>query len=381
MIQKHLFLMISLILLIGFSRSFADQPTPPFITEGTGMADGQGPAAREEAVRKALKNAIENALGVMVDSVTLVNNQTLLEESVYTHVDGYVKTYQILRDNKGANGVTEITVRAEIEKGRLESELKAVKLILSAKSNPRGMVLIMERSYGEESDLNAATLMVEEFLRSKTLDLVDSNQLRAIRERDTILYADNPGKSRALAARYGAEFIITGSAKLSEGSMSVSYGIPVYASSATLSLKAVDADTGRILAILNGTGNGWGGTPEQASQEALKTLFDEKKEAFFRALMESFREEVFNTLSVTLMISNCAPKDRKPVKAGLKSVPGILSLSEKSYANETLELAATIDATALPTMEERISGRFPHFLLTSKTDQRMDFDISGGKQR
>ncbi|MBU0995557.1 MAG: hypothetical protein KJ737_23935 [Proteobacteria bacterium] len=382
MIKKKIFAgLIWLIIVCLVPFSIAQENESPQMTEGTGLADGIGPSAHEEALRKALRNAVENAIGVMVDSVTLVNNQKLLEDNIYTNVDGYVKKYEIVHDNQGADNYTEITVNAQVEKWRLESDLRAIKLILSAKSNPRTMVIITESSADDFNNLSFANLMVEQFLSSKTFDLVDSNQMQVIRQRDAITFANDPAKAKALATRFGAELLITGSSKLSKGAETRSYGIPVYACSATLNLKAVDMDTGKVLALLSGTGTGWAGTSEAAGQEALQTLFDEKKDTFLKDLMETWRKEVYNSLPMTLIISKCPPQKRKELKTGLKKVAGIISISEKSYTNETLEFNLEINATSMPSLEEHIEDQFPDFLLTSKTDQRMDFEIKAGPIR
>ena len=72
--MKLRFLSLLILSLLWSSVVFSE----PKQVEGTGIASGSGDSAREEAVSKALRNALERSIGVMVSSESLVKNFQLI---------------------------------------------------------------------------------------------------------------------------------------------------------------------------------------------------------------------------------------------------------------------------------------------------------------
>ena len=73
-VMKLRFLSLLILSLLWSSVVFSE----PKQVEGTGIASGSGDSAREEAVSKALRNALERSIGVMVSSESLVKNFQLI---------------------------------------------------------------------------------------------------------------------------------------------------------------------------------------------------------------------------------------------------------------------------------------------------------------
>ena len=56
---------------------------------------GQGGSERD-ALHDAMRNAIEQQVGVLVDSKTYVQNYKVIHDQIFTHSEGYIKSYSIV---------------------------------------------------------------------------------------------------------------------------------------------------------------------------------------------------------------------------------------------------------------------------------------------
>ena len=345
--------------------------------EGVGVAEGSNETAHNEAVQKALRNALEKSIGVMVSSESLVKNFQLIQDSIYSNVQGYVKDYQVTEDNKGADGVTKIKVLASVEESRLENDLKGIKVVLDAKGNPKTMVVIGEKMDGEPAPLISDA--ITQFFADKTFPMIDHNQLEMIKGRDADEAEKDPVKAKVLGNRYGAELILTGSAQSKLASSKEAYGAPVFSYSANLSLKAISSDTGEILAIMNESGTAFAGSQKEASIKALSQAWENGRDGFFKTIMEKFRSSVVNSQEVTIIVSKCTPDLRPDIKKKLAGAEGIKNLNEKSFKDEVCEFTADVDGAMVKDLDEKISETIPELVLTGKTANRLDFQIKNEK--
>ncbi|PIE70767.1 MAG: hypothetical protein CSA22_06370 [Deltaproteobacteria bacterium] len=342
--------------------------------EGTGMAEGISPEAVRTARNRALRNAVENAVGVMVSSVSVLKNRQLLEDRIYTNVSGYIRTWEDV-NVASADGQTEVTVRARVATTALEKDLRAIRVILDAKGNPKTMVVLSERQGGLGSVSDGFCGIVADFFFSRAFEIVDSDQIKAIREADKQRFAADPSKAAVMGARYGAELLITGTVTFDPGKAADAYGVPVYSTHTRIHLKAIQTDTGLVVARLSGQETGWGPTPGNAGSEAAETIWNAKKEAFVNEILEQWRSEVLNNLELTLIISNCTPRLRRDLLKRLRSVPGVLSLDERTYMNGISECNATVEGTVIDSLEDRIAAVVPELVLMARSGYRFDFEV------
>ena len=87
------------------------------------LATGQG-TSEEEAKRNAFHNAVEQAVGVYVDATTIVNNEKLIEDSVLTYSNAYVKSFTVIRSS-ATNGIQTVKIKAMVKVQRLAEKLRS----------------------------------------------------------------------------------------------------------------------------------------------------------------------------------------------------------------------------------------------------------------
>ena len=132
----------------GSSRLSAQQ-AQTITAEGVGAVIGGDRAiARDQAINDALRKAVEQAVGTMVSSETMVQNFQTLNDRIYTQTQGYIQNYQVLSENPGPN-VHQVTIQATVAMGDLEKDLQALGFLLGQVGKPRIMILIAEQNIGQ----------------------------------------------------------------------------------------------------------------------------------------------------------------------------------------------------------------------------------------
>lgn len=85
----------------------------------------------EAALDNAFRNAVENAVGLYVDAHTMVQNDQVLQDKVFTHSNGFVEKYDKISEKKRSDGLYEIRINVLVRKNQLIDEVKAANITLT----------------------------------------------------------------------------------------------------------------------------------------------------------------------------------------------------------------------------------------------------------
>ncbi|HEY0793376.1 MAG TPA: hypothetical protein VGD78_20105 [Chthoniobacterales bacterium] len=94
--------------------------------------DATGVGATAQAAEKAaLTNAVQQAVGLFLDSETLVKNEQIIYDSILSLSDGFVTKYDVKTPprQRPLDGLFETTISAVVQKGKIGAELKKRNLI------------------------------------------------------------------------------------------------------------------------------------------------------------------------------------------------------------------------------------------------------------
>jgi len=227
-------------------------------TEAAGIGSiigGDVAHARDDAIKDAKRNCVEQVVKVMVTSMTEVNMAVVVEDRIKTNAGGYIKSYQVLSENKGADGVTyEVKLRAVVEKGDIKDDIGE---LLAKKGNPRVMVMMEEQNIGETYwhwglDLGVSEAALVEKFRTKGFQVVDKNQAMKKITREALESALEGDAQAAVAQalKYGAEVLVVGKAfaRQASGASEILGGTGMTSCQATVQARALNADDAKILA-------------------------------------------------------------------------------------------------------------------------------------
>lgn len=93
------------------------------------VATGHGSTVRE-ATKAALRAAVEQVVGTMVDATTLVENDELIEDEILQYSAGMVESSKTIGEpKKSEDGFYTVKVKATVRKGKLEEKLRTASAV------------------------------------------------------------------------------------------------------------------------------------------------------------------------------------------------------------------------------------------------------------
>ncbi len=159
--------------------------------------------ARDRAVESALRAAVEQVVGTMVDSESLVRNNQLLSDKIYTQTTGYISTYKVTREKADPDtNIYTVTLDAAVKEGNLQDDLGSMGLLLRRMKMPRVAVALTE-------DGDTASGQLLRMLKDKGFLVVDTGS----KEPPAGFSGMSETGQADLMKTYGAEVVILGSAR------------------------------------------------------------------------------------------------------------------------------------------------------------------------
>ena len=357
--QKRWIVLFSLFLLHSSHDVWAQQApldeAKEVVATGMGSILGNDIAhARDDAIKDALRKGVENALGLIVESETLVENYQLIEDKIFSKTQGYVQKYQIIQEGKQSEQLYEVTVNATVKMTDLKNDLEGIATLMRRVNRPRMMVIIQEQNIGEapglfgyfEADMNTAETAIMEAFMAKGFKFIDHETVKQNlkNEQATAIMEGDVAKAAALGRSVGAEVVITGKA-LAKATVVEAFGTTTRSQQATITVRAIRTDTGDIIATQSGQGayphidDAVGGA--KAIQLACKSL----SENLMNEILDQWQKDISEGSTITLQIEGVSDYSQlTKFKYALEYyVRGISSVIQRDWHEgfATLEIVMT----------------------------------------
>jgi len=135
-------------------------PAFPVKAEGPGktikvIVTGVG-ADADAAKRNAIRNAVEQVIGVYVSADTVVQNHQFLTDEILGYSGGYVRDSRIVSEERGRDGLVTVTIEADVVASKLKRKLEILNI---AVRNVEGEKLFDEASGRVEEKRSGAALL------------------------------------------------------------------------------------------------------------------------------------------------------------------------------------------------------------------------------
>jgi hypothetical protein len=348
--------------------------------------------ARDRATEDALRRAVEQAVGTLVASETEVKSSQLVRDRILTRAQGYVRSYQVTGTREDG-GVLQVSVKARVATDALESDLAAVGITLARKGLPRIALLIAEQRidevkpaawWGNQSGRGAAAgglkldqrvaenvLMAEWQPRGFTF--IDMDALAGVVRQAGVVTADlNAEQVREIKNLSGCDVVITGSVVATKehdvsgmveqisGLLSKVTGATC---TATLSVRALNADNGEVLAVEETNARAYDKSPLACGRKATEDAT--------RALAASLQGKILATWSKQLdagarITIKASGVETLGVLNGLLSllrseIRGVKDVQQRRFAGGEADLDAMVQggsqAFATELEEKTVKGR------------------------
>jgi len=309
-------------------------------------ADGSGAilgndidAARKAAIADAKKNAVEQA-GVQILSSTTVENFALVKDRIIMKVDAYLKNFSIIQERRDGNAVI-VSIQAEVSKGNLIDDAT---LLYHDMDKPRLMIIIPELRGNVIAPDRHIENLVSDFFLSKGFSLVDPNTTRALQQDDFRRIAEGDVKHAAkMGMQAGAEMIITG--VITAGEAESVRGI-LYASKATLSLKAFRADNAAMYAATSLTESAVDGIADAARRKAAEVAGKNASKDMFWKIVKKWNDEKALGSDIEVLLTGVHFSSLKQVVQALKKTTGVRNVTQRSFDSPAAALTVSFEGDA-----------------------------------
>jgi hypothetical protein len=329
-----------------------DESSQEVISRGMGLIlSGDEAKAEDDAIASALRNAVEQVIGTMIQSDVLVQNYQTIEDNIYSQTAGYVEKYDLINKSKQGDYILQVTVKAIVKKGNLKDNLEALGLLISRKGKPRLMVVIDEKNmeahyYSWNVDMNTSENEIMNKLLEKGFPFVD---------REIALNGDETA-AQSIATQAGAEVLLIGKAisKPASGGPSVLQQAGMVSCQATLNVRAVRADDGTILATTSQQAAAahidqlTGGTValQKAAQNAAEDLSGK--------IIDRWQKDVYSGTTINLRLLDVESySDMVKFKNMLPLyIRGVQKIFQRDYSQQTALFDLDVKGTANQIAEE-----------------------------
>ena len=177
------------------------------------QATGAG-TSKEQALYAAMRQAVEKQVGVHIQSNTIVIDAAVLEDKIFSHSQGYVTNYKIIREDKTSDGYS-VTIQAYSEQKLVKEDVNALAILRKGIGNPRILVVFKPRAEGS-SAIKGKNFVekildgIEDAFSERQFRLVDRNAAAAFAsqlEQTHDIDTEN-NKAAAYGLKYNAEYTL-----------------------------------------------------------------------------------------------------------------------------------------------------------------------------
>ena len=364
--------------LISVPTRLEAQDTITVKSKGVGdIYAGSKARARDVAIEDALRRAVEQAVGMFLSAETLVKNEDILNDSIYSRSKGYIRKYVILKE-VGDGKLYSVMVEAHVSTGKLQNDLAAIGLLMTRKHKPRIMVVIPEYHINRTIPDPAGETEIIKMLLEKGFKVVDQSQVIKIRYNDRVRAAikGNTRLATRIGLEHGAEVIIIGEA-FSEYVGRI-YG-ELDSCRGRIEARAIRIDTGEILAAGAKHAAGLDITQSLAGKKALQKAGNELGGYLVEQLLAKWSSEVTNITSIELVITGLNYNQFIDFKSALlESVRGIKAIHQRTFTNNRAVVEIDIKGDAETLSEELIKRDFKDFKvrITDFSANRLTISVS-----
>jgi hypothetical protein len=307
------------------------------VVSGESMIEGGNiPAAKQRALEEAWRRAVEQGLGVFINSESLVKNYQLIEDSIFSRAKGYVKTYNILSENQLGNRYR-VSIKALVSLDSIKDDLVAIAILRQQMHNPRLMIVVGTRGGRMDAAARSARVRLEKSFAERHFDLIDPAMSERLHNNTKMLL--DVTRESVVAAKIGlehhAEVVLTGIVD-SETLGKNNAGFDTARS--TLTLRVIDPSTAKIFSSTDESAGGVGmGSSEALSVSGRKAA--EKAVSYASEEILKWWQELKSAgISYRITIKNMG-KYRYAIvfEDKVKAIGNVVSLYERVFGGGFLE--------------------------------------------
>ncbi|MCK4341111.1 MAG: hypothetical protein KAY37_05230 [Phycisphaerae bacterium] len=322
---------------------YADQDEQPTAQEARRVKVTAEGYNRDDALKQALRKALEQGAGVQIASYSKVEDFVLIRDTIYSRASGIVSEYRILSGpEEAAGGLWTVTIEAVVRPSAVAEAWGEVQNVLDQIGRPKIMVWIDEQIDGRPQDESIVESRIEELFLKAGFDLVERKATADIKHREGRDAQDekDAAKLARLAKDAGAHILIRGSANADRAGLRNVYGTRAAFYNCSVQAKIYYTDTGRLLVSESiptrerGARSRHEFSPQAARAALVAATFprsDERREEalaikLFEAVMEQWSTQISAGGDIELEVERIDFKTYVKIKNALAEIERIQSV-------------------------------------------------------
>ncbi len=354
------YLLAFIIIFLPFVSSAENNEAVTVTATGVAAIVGNNTAtARQAAIDDALRKAIEQTVGTLISSNTMVGNYQVLKDTVYTKSQGYIRNYSILNEAQGP-GIYQVSIRAAVSARNLKNDLDAAGLLNAGAERPRVLFMIAEQNIGqkyykfwwwggsefrgETFNIPVSEVTLKEIFLKKGFSVVDISGTTGRIDIDNayrIADLSNEG-AVSIGKKLNAEIVIKGKALATEGPGTPGGSVGLYL--ADMAAEAIRVDTGELLASTSGHATARSISDIEGGAEAISKASSEVADKMIEQILEKWSQG--NNI-ILKIIGVTDYKDVADFKELLRTqINGIKAVYQRKFegGEATLEIESRVPA-------------------------------------
>ncbi len=339
-LYRRLKIIYGLVILVQITFLTAQSMT----VNGTGMG-----LSKDAAIEQAKRDAVEQGLGAVMSSETVVKNSAVFSDNIFSKAQGFVKTFEVISEDVGPDGLWTVEIRAEVTEildEIVRNEL-ALQTLLNSLSRPKIMFLIREENLIDNTPTDFAETKLLSMFYEKGFDVVDRQLVAALKGEPDYDQAmsGNVAAAAKIAGSLGADIIVIGTAKISSGGKFYN----MYSGQADINGKIVRVDTGEILAVVP---QARGKKPHISASTAGVNAVNEAAEILGREIIQKlilkWSTQQANFTKIYMVVKNADFGSYMMFESFLKAqtVPGIRNAYAKTLNDGVAEYEIEFEGNA-----------------------------------
>ncbi len=348
------------------------QETKTVTAEGVAaIQQGALDIARDAAIEDAQKRAVEQAVGIIIDSQTQVENFQLISDKILSQTKGYITRYSVTGERQDS-GLLRVAITADVALSKLSDDLSGIGILMSQMHKPRTMILIAEQNIGRdmnawwtgargETDMSVVENAFMNKFTEKGFEFIDHEVAsKEIRVTPAYKVLDLTSmQAKVLGQQAEAEVVIVGKAV---AKFYGDVGGGMKSVQADLTAKAVRTDTGQVIATSTSHAAAVHITEITAGTEALKKAANQAADDMMQKILAVYQKETGGTRPVAITIIGLTKVQFVKFKDVLRNqVRGIKDLHERSFAGNTAKIAVDSKSSAQVLSDELVMRDFGTF--------------------
>lgn len=223
---------------------------------GEGVVGFTDPArSRGDAIEAAQRDAVEKAVGVMIESETTMQNYALVKDEVLSRSKGFIRTYSVVREGRDRE-LYKVVIDAVVVKAAFVKDMDAaIENLYQRVGKPRVMVVIKEKYLDKKGRVDQEVSANEKGISEKEIrkilikrgfTFVDARAAAGMSLMKVALRGEEVARGEAVrAARTAkAEIVILGNASVQDKGVMSNFHI----AQADLALDVIRVDSGQVMA-------------------------------------------------------------------------------------------------------------------------------------